>query len=91
MGLSLREAFDHHASLVIDSWTYQTNPALREVADEVFATAGITSHDVSKAGVTIYHDRATFDVFERTEDGKHVVRDGVCVTRPMSIPVGVFV
>jgi hypothetical protein len=69
----LSNLFDRHAKLVIDDWTYQHNPILKDVADRLFALAGLTANDVKKAGVEVYRTYAVITAFDRTEDGKRII------------------
>lgn len=70
---NLTDLFDQHAKLVIDDWTYNHNPILKDVADRLFALAGVTAKDVKKAGVEIYRTYAVITAFDVTEDGKRII------------------
>jgi hypothetical protein len=83
--LSIAEVFDRHASFIIDTDAYQTNPMLHEVADRIFAKAGLMSSDVTRDGVIVYRDHAVISTFEKTADGERIMRDGALVRRTVSV------
>jgi hypothetical protein len=72
---TLSDLFDRHAKLVIDHWTYQANPILKDAADQLFALAGLTAKDVKKAGVEVYRTYAVITAFDRTEDGQRIIHN----------------
>jgi hypothetical protein len=82
---NLSDLFDQHAKLVIDDWTYHSNPILKDAADRIFALVGLKATDIQKSGVEVFRRHAIIHAFDRTADGEKIVQDGKHAVRTIVV------